>query len=77
MDLVGFFRMAIVVTLAIFCGGLVLTIIVMFVGNAFYILKNYLKREETIVEVKERLGEGKSLRFERTKKFKETLPKAG
>ncbi len=46
MDSVAFFRMAIAITLALFCVGLILAINVMFIENAYYILKNRFKREE-------------------------------
>jgi len=48
MDLAAFFRMAIPIALALFCGGLILTSIVIFVGNSFFILKNCFRKEERI-----------------------------
>ncbi len=76
MELVAFFRMAIAITLALLCGGLILAINVMFIGNAYYILKNSFKREETIVEAKERLSKVKSLHNRKAKNLHETMPKA-
>ena len=76
MDLVAFFRMAIPITLALFCGGLILALNVIFIGNACYVLKNCFKKGENIVDAKNRLSKGNNLHTQKPKHLDETMPKA-
>ena len=76
MDLVAFFRMAIPITLALFCVGLILALNVIFIGNAFYVLKNCFKKRVNIAVVKDGSGKGKSLSTLKPKHLDETWPKA-
>ena len=76
MDLAAFFRIAIPIALALFCGGLILTIIVIFVGNSFFILKNCFKNEENIIGDYEGSSKYKNLNHGREKRLGRTLPKA-
>ena len=77
MDLVAFFRMAIPITLALLCGGLILALNVIFIGNAFYVLKNCFKKGVNIIVVKDGPGKDKTLSTIEPKYLDESLPKAG
>ena len=77
MDLVAFFRMAIPITLALLCGGLILALNVIFIGNAFYVLKNHFKKRVNIAVVKDGPGKDKTLSTLEPKHLDESLPKAG
>lgn len=76
MDLVAFFRIAIPVVLAVFSVGLILAINVIFIGNAYYVLKNCFKREENVDIACNGQSKIASLRFEKPKDQKKILAKA-
>ena len=77
MDVVAFFRMAIPITLALFCVGLILALNVIFIGNAFYVLKNRFKKRVNIAVVKDGPDKDKTLSTLEPKHLDESLPKAG
>ena len=77
MDVVAFFRMAIPITLALFCVGLILALNVIFIGNAVYVLKNCFKKRVNIAVVKNGSGKDKTLSSLEPKHLDESLPKAG
>ena len=77
MDVVAFFRMAIPITLALFCVGLILALNVIFIGNAVYVLKNCFKKRVNITVVKNESSKDKTLSTLEPKPLDESLPKAG
>ena len=76
MDLVTFFRTAIAVIFALFCGAVVFSIVGLFAGNTYFILRNFFKKEKNTIEISEIRGADKGLAVEKDKEFDRTLPKA-
>jgi hypothetical protein len=77
MDLVAFFRIAVPVVLAVFSMGLILAINVIFIGNAFYILKRCFKKEVYIGMASIEQNKSIRLRFNKPQAPEDILPKAG
>ncbi len=76
MDLVAFFRIAIPVVLGVFSVGLIIAINVIFIGNAYYVLKRCFKKEENIGMTNREQNKNISLRFNKPQEPKDILPKA-